>query len=128
MREEWEKHSSVFAATWLTSMRSLCKLRPVPDLPTDELLRLFRSAISDRSVQTIVEKDVHLVAAALASDRLIVSLDDRVRRHLASLSARHTRVGATCWVNPCIETEHALEWLQSGAPTDASRQLRNYRK
>jgi hypothetical protein len=128
LREEWTRHRSVFATTWLTSMQNLRKLRTVADSPGSELLSQFVAGVSDRSLQAIIEKDAHLLVAALESDRRIASLDDTVRGHLASLSVRDAQLGTLCWVNPCVETEQAVKWLESGAPADASRQLRNYRK
>ena len=127
LREEWTRHRSVFATTWLTSMQNLRKLRTVADSPGHELLSQFVAEVSDRSLRAIIEKDAHLLVAALETDQRIASLDDAVRGHLASLSERHTQLGAICWVNPCVEAERAVKWLESGAPADASRQLRNYR-
>lgn len=58
-----------------------------------------------------VLKDLHLIEAALATDQIVVSLDERAHRELA--------VEATAdvvWVNAVLEGGHALYWLRSGAP------------
>lgn len=57
-----------------------------------------------------VQKDLHLIEAAMATDNVVVSLDDRAHTDF--------RVEATAnitWVNALTEGGHAAYWLKKGA-------------
>ncbi len=57
-----------------------------------------------------VRKDLHLIEAAMATDNIVVSLDDRAHEDF--------RVKATAnitWVNARTEGGHAVYWLKKGA-------------
>ena len=64
-------------------------------------------------------KDVHLLEAALATDRRIVSNDDEARNSYKGLP--HVRL--VLWINPSRQEETAVEWLNAGAKLERHRQL-----
>jgi len=66
--------------------------------------------------------------AALLSDKRIISLDDAARSHYAAASDRIRKIGGVIWVNPDIQEEEAIQWLEKGASADHSRRLENYRR
>ncbi|HHQ47758.1 MAG TPA: hypothetical protein ENK19_02620 [Acidobacteria bacterium] len=73
-----------------------------------------------------VEKDSHLVAAALQADRRIVSLDDTVRGLLAALCDPCPGLDRLYWTNPCRDPEtgpSCTAWLENGAPEAESLKL-----
>jgi hypothetical protein len=57
-----------------------------------------------------VQKDLHLVEAALASDKIVVSLDDRAAAQLCVEATQDV-----VWVNAVAEGGHAIYWLRNGA-------------
>jgi hypothetical protein len=124
MRAEWDKHQSTFAAQWLVTMLRLNKLRPVGDDPLDELRAAIEEGAEDQNVAAIMLKDAHLVEAALATDRRIASLDDTVRGHYGRLTRTLASLRRVMWVNPAVEDEQVVEWLEAGARVERSRQLR----
>ena len=56
----------------------------------------------DQPLAAAIEKDRHLIEAALATDKRVASLDDRVRRHLRDHAAKLSEVPSMCWVNPSV--------------------------
>ena len=84
--------------------------------------RLQRARLDD-PVAAIIEKDRHLIEAALATDKRVASLDDRVRNHLRNQAAKLPEVQSICWVNPNSNDEAAIAWLESGAPPERPRML-----
>jgi len=72
LREEWKRHQSLFARAWLAEMTSKGKVEATPDVQNDQLRT---EAPGTRSAQ----KDLHLIEAALATDKIVVSLDDTAR-------------------------------------------------
>ncbi len=74
--------------------------------------RATRSSVSQiRDLGGRCLKDLHLIEAALATDRIVVSLDERARRELAVDASKDI-----VWVNAVLEGGHAVYWLRNGAP------------
>jgi hypothetical protein len=123
IRDEWNKHQSGFARAWRVSMMARKKVEII-DVAAQHSLkrRLQRARLGDR-VFAIIEKDRHLIEAALATDERVASLDDQVRNHLRNHAAKLPEAQSICWVNPNSSDEAAIHWLESGAPADKSRML-----
>ena len=57
-------------------------------------------------------KDIHLIEAALSSDKIIVSRDDRTRSLLLTISTELKKVKQLKWINPTQNDESILYELQ----------------
>ena len=89
--------------------------------PIDERFSLaerFSKATSDPFILAIMDKDRRLIEAALAGEKRVASLDDRVREHIRSHREALPEVRTICWVNPDKSFESVCQWLRAGAPTD----------
>jgi hypothetical protein len=84
--------------------------------------RIRRLKLGD-SVLAIIEKDRHLIEAALATDKRVVSIDERVRQHLRTHARNLPEILSLCWSNPALPDEKCIAWLESGAPAERSRLL-----
>ena len=131
LRDEWERHQSRFARTWKFSMERQRRVEAVvfPDaeditLPDEEDLqrRVISTASNPREVDAI-EKDFHLLQAALATDQTIASLDERVRELFRRAAEQVGEIRGVVWVNPANESEEPIAWLREGAPADEHRRL-----
>ena len=58
-----------------------------------------------------VLKDLHLIEAALLSDRIVVSLDESAR-----MLFQVQELNSIIWVNPVSERPRMQSWLEQGAP------------
>jgi len=109
LAEEWRKHQSRFAAEWIIEMRSKGK---VVDL-VDASNALVRDQLVEKGkgwMRKAAQKDLHLIEAALATDRTVVSLDEIAHEDLViDATAKIT------WVNADTEGGHAIYWLRRGA-------------
>ena len=124
IKAEWDKHQSRFAAQWLVIMLNLRKLRAVNDEPLEELRETIEAHSKNPNVVAIMLKDALLIEAALATDSRIASLDETVRGHFRRLAATHEPLRRIVWVNPAIEDEQVVEWLEEGARLEPARRLR----
>ncbi|WP_437743053.1 hypothetical protein WMF39_47370 [Sorangium sp. So ce1504] len=123
IREEWNKHQSVFATQWRVAMVARKKLL-LEDVPADPSLRReIETAPATEPGREAMLKDVHLVEAAQAADRTILSLDDTARGLFAGASRRVRALRTIVWVNPGAEGDRALAWLEAGAPPEAGYRL-----
>lgn len=68
-------------------------------------------------------KDACLVEAALVTDRTVASLDERVRSLFHRATDRVGELRAIVWINPELQEETPLLWLERGAPAEAERML-----
>jgi hypothetical protein len=101
--QEWDSHQSLFASTWRAEMRSRDKIVDLGNVENEQVrqqVRLFKAVL----------KDLHLVEAALATDKIVVSLDDRAAADLRVDATKHV-----VWVNAVAEGGHAIYWLRAGA-------------
>ena len=123
IKEEWYRHRSAFSGTWLVKMMTMNKLVLADDEPIPAHMDTIQQFAADPGLVAVMAKDAHLLAAAIGTDRRILSLDDKIRQHFGGKLRDHEEVGAIVWVNPSVPEEDAVEWLNQGAPMEASRTL-----
>ena len=116
IRREWRKHASRYTRRWLTQMYGR-KLVCVSTMDRDEQLRRKVA----REIPSL--PDIHLVKAASAADRLVVSQDERARSAYRRAAGSIPELRRIVWVNPARHSETPIDWLCSGALAEASRQL-----
>jgi hypothetical protein len=116
IKAEWEEHQSTFATQWLVTMMKLRKLWHVKDEPLEELRQAIEGHSEDENITAIMLKDAHLLEAAVATDSRVASLDDVARGHFRRLAATLDSLRLVMWVNPAVEEEQAVEWVEKGVP------------
>jgi hypothetical protein len=108
LRDEWKRHQSLFARAWLAEMTSRAKVEAIADI-RNEALRVEAPGTASAT------KDLHLIEAALATDKIVISLDERARAELAVPAAAEVM-----WIHPVDEGGRVIYWLNKGAePVDA---------
>ena len=74
LKEEWDNHQSGYAVKWKGSMARKGKpLRNIDPAPIDLDLSVFSPTAQDA-----ISKDLHLLEAAFAAEKEIVTLDDKL--------------------------------------------------
>jgi hypothetical protein len=121
--EEWKKHQSLFAKTWL---RTMFARRLVHNLNTpinEELhLKIEDLAINDKKRAAML-KDVHLIEAALLADKIIISIDRTAKGYFQEIMQEIVVLKQITWANPCIDEEEVIDWLTNGAELEEKRLL-----
>ena len=122
--KEWHNHKSIYSRKWRKEMyaRKLVKSIKVDE---DETLREKIAAALHWDHREAAEKDAHLIEAAIATDRLVTSRDEKVRRLFGSASVAVGQLRQIVWVNPTKADEKPIDWLRNGARAEAHRQLGN---
>jgi hypothetical protein len=128
IEEEWLKHQSNFASHWLASMYKRGRVCTI-EIPTRGRLRfkVLRTTLSEHERSAML-KDIHLLEAALHTDRTVISQDEKVRGYFHNAAQAVKAVTLVVWVNPCQDTETLLIWLQSGAECEKERCLGYFSK
>ncbi len=119
LREEWRRHLSRFSRTWLRSMYARRKIITVPTEPDAGLEENFLQVrgLSENEQQALI-KDMHLVKAAIAYDKIIMSLDDRTHRILRKIADQNPGLVDLSWINPTTNFKLTKEWLHETAAAD----------
>jgi hypothetical protein len=124
MKAEWDKHQSKFARTWMRQMVARKKFEYLSDIPSQKALWekiqkvLENDPATDRELWDKIEaahKDFLLLEAALASDKIIISLDDRVKKHFHRAAIQVGELRAIAWINPTQSPQNVRIWLTEGA-------------
>lgn len=109
LADEWRRHQSRFAAEWIIDMRNKGKVVDLVDV-SHALIREQLTVKGNGKIRKAALKDLHLVEAALATDKAIVSLDERAHEDfMIDATAKIT------WVNADTEGGHTIYWLRRGA-------------
>jgi hypothetical protein len=137
IRDEWYKrrkdtgkpYISLFSQRWYRAM--IDKEKVIEDLisPDDLLKERVINTLKPEAVKQKKDilKDYFLLEAALASDKTVISLDDKTARKLFSQASQNIdEIKEIVWVNPDKNEEKAIEWLTNGAPAETERFLVNY--
>ncbi len=112
---EWSRHQSRFARRWLIAMESKRRVFHI-GMPTQRKLRLkVQRAAETKTASDAMLKDMLLIEAAYYTDKIIISLDETVRKYFDVTSEHVPALKYIIWVNPCITEEIAIDWLKSGA-------------
>lgn len=105
--EEWNRHISRFSRKWCRSMSAHRK--PLQSVePATVAIDL--SAYTD-SAREQIEKDLCLLEAALAADKIIVTRDDSLKRALAQRPDGKALLKSIKWINPVTDGAKAIESL-----------------
>lgn len=126
LSEEWDEHQSNFAATWLKSMiarKRFAYLRPPQNTTLYDEIEGTATRESDLEA---LQKDFHLLQAALATDQTVISRDETIRQLFVRASQQVGEIRRIIWVNPDRTEEEPIVWLQNGARPDSERQLSAY--
>jgi DNA-binding GntR family transcriptional regulator len=141
LETEWNNHKSRFGQAWRGKMERRGKLIRIKSLEDSDLrakiymadifLANYMAEILSENLteknRLEIKKDIHLLEAALATDKIVVSLDDNTARRFFTLAAQGveelSELKAIAWVNPDKPEETPISWLKGGANTEPERLL-----
>jgi len=121
--DEWKEHESNFAKRWRRSMVARKKVQ-IENVPENKGLRnrIERFSASDPDSEAMLKDTMH-VEAAMENDRIVISREKEAQLLFAAVSENIEELRDIVWVNPELDGETPLEWLESGAPLEKDRML-----
>ena len=124
INNEWKNHQSRFARRWRVSMDARKKIDRINPPADEELQNKVTNTASVENEVEAMQKDFHLLHAALATDQTVISLDETIRGLFKRASQQVGEIRNIIWVNPDrTAEEQPIVWLQNGAPPEAHRHL-----
>ncbi len=125
--DEWKRHQSRFARRWRLSMDARKKVERINTQSRDDIQDKIMNTTDNENEIENMQKDYHLIQAALETDKTIISLDETVRTLFAQVSQQVNEIRHIIWVNPDrTEEEQPIDWLKNGALSEPHRQLSVY--
>lgn len=121
--EEWERHFRDWSQIWFTDMIQRGQVRSVSCTRNNSIRDLIERNADNEGSRRIMQKDVHMIEAALLTDKRVASMDKRARLHFGRACAYIKEIQDVLWVNPEINEENCVVWLEQGAPPEEHRQL-----
>lgn len=124
LNDEWQRHMTPFASRWLRAMARRGRV-VIDDVPPSNKMRREIESVAARKKSEVdaLRKDFHLVEAAIAHDRTVVSRDELVRRLFKAAARSVVAIKKVVWVNPVNAAERPLAWLRGGAKAEQARML-----
>lgn len=123
IKREWDKHARTFSLDWFTTMINNDQIHFLGDVQNEDLRNTILEFAPDVHIHNILRKDVHLLEAALVTDKRIASRDKKARRHFCNVCHDIDEIRDVMWVNPDVAEDRCIAWLKRGAPVEAERQL-----
>ena len=106
INEEWSRHLSRYSRKWRCSLFAKKKIDP----PSSRPISLRLDAFSPLS-KAAIEKDLHILEAANAADRIIITRDDALKTALAETPNGLRVRDSFRWINPVTDGSAPLESL-----------------
>ena len=110
---EWKQHQSTFSRKWHFQMLGRKKVDISGDVGDELLFSNIDDLDFDDAIKTIMKKDLLLIHAARATDRIIISLDKQARRHFAAAATDIPLLRDIVWMDPDEDFETLTKWLES---------------
>jgi hypothetical protein len=96
------------------------------DVDYDVLRQTIDAYAPQQGVADLMQKDRHLIEAALETDLRILSLDDQVRGHFSRRCDDIDLIQDILWANPRLPDEECIDWVVMGTPRKDKRLLCEY--
>lgn len=127
LKNEWTKHESAFARAWKVKMIQEGRALFFED---DTVLPSFREFIEnsdgDEFAKKAMDKDAHLLSSAILHDKVVLALDERVRKLFSRHCILFRGVKKVLWSNPVKTEDNTVMWLKAGAKRDSTYTLESF--
>lgn len=121
--EEWKRHESSYAKRWRAAMTARKKVHRLVDVQDANLRLQINESVMAVDKTNALLKDIHLIEAAIRSDSIIISCDQRVQKLINEAAQTTTAIRLICWCDPCQELDEAVNWVASGASIETTRRF-----
>jgi len=123
LANEWEKHESKYSKMWRFAMKSKRKIFVSGSGSRIDLFSEIAPYADTKKFRMALMKDIYLLQAALQSDRIILSTDDNAKSFYNNVAFNVKHIADIMWVNPLVDFEDTITWLENGAPSESKRCL-----
>jgi hypothetical protein len=116
---------TTYITGWLAAMEARGKLLRQNIPRNSDLRRKINRIGLDPNDRMELIADIHLIEAAVATDKTVLSRDDAARRILTTAVRYFPELGPIVWCNPVTQHPGVIDWMKTGAKTVRAWQLRS---
>ena len=98
--DEWKRNQSRFARRWRLSMDARKKVVRINPSEDEQFRDKITTTADNENKIKVMQKDLHLLQAAIETDKTIISLDETVRELFARATQQVGEIREIIWVNP----------------------------
>ena len=100
IRAEWSRHFTDYSLNWYHDMvsRRKAEIKTGTELP--ELEQKLDTINMDEGIREIIRKDLLLIEAACSADQIIISCDERFKKHFNDFRDELNFQNEIIWINP----------------------------
>ncbi|MGG4470004.1 hypothetical protein ABER68_18345 [Paenibacillus alvei] len=126
LSQEWKKHNSKFSALVLATLIRRNRVLNIEGNEDSFNFRTKVAEIKDKARIPAISKDLHLVEAALLTDKIVLSSDTNARGHFSVVLDDFPELSDVMWLNPVSEEDSVVSWLLQGCKTENNKMLKSY--
>lgn len=120
IKTEYDKHRSNYSSLWLFAMNNKEKiikaaLDATKKKEFDKKINDALDDVTDKSIRDAIRKDLPFYNAALSTDKIILSRDDKMDKNYTTCLGAIPEIQSVTWKNPCKDKEGYIEWLRKAA-------------
>ncbi len=108
INKEWHSHISKYSRKWRRRMWGSRRVVRIDGERDDHLRKRIDKAVT-QDKKEIVVKDIHLIEAAIATDWLVTSQDERARGTFGNAADAVRELRQIVWVNPTRDDEKSID-------------------
>lgn len=103
-------------------MASKGKLIPANAMEDRQFRTELENACGNTAQSVEVLKDAHLLEAAISTDNIIISVDNRADKNFRCCAGGVPKIKNVVFINPEKAFKVCSDWLSAGAPTKSAPQ------
>lgn len=128
LSKEWSNNAGHFGTKIRAEMTRKGRIVFVPEDAWRTLLGRCMQHLATTREKESFEKDFHLVAASLHTHRTLLTNETNLPNHLIDLRNQVPEVVNIEIGNPRVEEQACIDWITSGAPSEAGRKIAQLNK
>ena len=124
IKSDRNRHVTRYSSRWLKKIAGRRKLKVVEETNKKQINDVIAGLQLREKCIDAMRKDAFLICTALACDGSIISSDDTARNLFSCIISEMKTIGELCWINPLIEEESPLMWIENRCKCSVDRKLK----
>ena len=127
LKNQWDMVNSMVANQFLSAMASRQRIERL-NFIKNNIRNEFQNLNCPQNIRVPLERDIHLIEAALDTDKVVISKDKKARLNFCIISDDLEDIKGIMWADPTMIEENAIIWLKNGMPKDKNKNLNSTNK
>lgn len=122
IKNQWDLVRSKIANQFLSIMSSKNRIETLDSISNNIKIE-FQNLELSQNIRVSLEKDIHLIEAALEVDKIVISKDKKARLNFCIISDDLNDIKRIMWANPTVIEDDTMSWLEMEMPDDNNKKL-----